>query len=55
MYYFLLHLSVADVLTAFLTLLPELLRTVLGDAAFPAGDALCRAVKFAQLLAPCLR
>lgn len=74
MYYFLLHLSVADALTALLTLAPELVWTLQqqqeveeeeggADAASPGrrwesslgAEALCKSVKFFQMLAPYLR
>ncbi len=48
MYYFILHLSLADLLTAFFTLLPEVAWT-LTLPNFYGGDAVCRAVKFAQV------
>ncbi len=53
MYYFILHLSLADLLTAFFTLLPELVWTFTHPH-FYGGDAVCRAVKFAQMIGPYL-
>ncbi|QQP57643.1 G protein-coupled receptor Tc 45, partial [Caligus rogercresseyi] len=41
MYFFILHLSIADVLTAFLTLLPELIWTYTSPN-FYGGGALCK-------------
>ena len=62
MYFFLLHLALADVLSAPLTLLPELLTTMgLLDTAAGAGydgpwaDLACRAMRFLQMLPPYLR
>ncbi|XP_037272900.1 oxytocin receptor [Rhipicephalus microplus] len=52
MYYFLLHLCVSDLTTAFLTVLPQL-----GwDATyrFRGGNVACKLVKFGQLLGPYL-
>ena len=53
MYYFILHLSLADLLTAFFTLLPELIWT-LTMPDFYGGDGVCRAVKFLQMIGPYL-
>ena len=50
---FLVHLSVADLLTALLTLLPEIAWT-LTSPLFLGGDLLCRTVKFLQMLGPYL-
>ena len=62
MYYFLLNLSVADILTAVLTLIPELAWTVFGPDHLPffssgglSADLACRAAKFLQMVAPYLR
>nr|ADZ15309.1 inotocin receptor 1 [Ixodes scapularis] len=52
MYYFLIHLCVSDLTTAFLSVLPQL-----GwDAThrFRGGNLVCKAVKFGQLLGPYL-
>ncbi|KAL1421030.1 hypothetical protein MTO96_004387 [Rhipicephalus appendiculatus] len=52
MYYFLLHLCISDLTTAFFTVLPQL-----GwDATyrFHGGDLACKTVKFGQLLGPYL-
>ncbi|XP_077516225.1 oxytocin receptor-like [Amblyomma americanum] len=52
MYYFLLHLCVSDLTTAFFTVLPQL-----GwDATyrFRGGNVICKSVKFGQLLGPYL-
>ena len=54
MYYFLLHVSVADMLTAFLTLLPELINSVATPEIF-ATSLGCKTVKFLQMVAPYLR
>ncbi len=53
MYFFILHLSVADILTAFLTLLPELFWTTTYPQ-FYGGNALCKLVKYIQAFAPYL-
>jgi len=55
MYFFLLHLSIADILTAFSSLLPELVWTATSAPNFNGGDALCRILKFVQMVAPYLR
>ena len=55
MYFFLLHLCVADLLTAFTSMLPELTLTLTNSSMFYGGDALCRIVKFVQMIAPNLR
>ena len=54
MYYFMLHLSVADVLTAILTLLSELIWTVTAPN-FYGGNVVCKAVKVLQMVGPYLR
>jgi hypothetical protein len=48
MYFFLLHLSLADILTAFFSLLPEILWT-LTLPEFYGGSLLCRTMKFLQV------
>ena len=53
MYYFILHLSLADLLTAFLTLLPEVVWTFTSPY-FYGGSALCKMVKFGQMIGPYL-
>ena len=53
MYFFILHLSIADILTAFLTLLPEVAWTFTFPR-FYGGDLVCKAVKYAQVLGPYL-
>jgi hypothetical protein len=53
MYYFILHLSLADLLTAFLTLLPELAWT-LTFPHFLGGVVMCKLVKFVQMMGPYL-
>ena len=55
MYFFLLHLCVADILTALTSLLPELVWTVTSAPQFYGGDALCRIMKYTQMVAPYLR
>jgi len=52
-HYFMLHLSFADVITAFLTLLPELIWTVTWPY-FYGGNFVCKTVKFLQMLGPYL-
>ena len=54
MYYFILHLSLADLLTAFFTLLPEVLWTITLPEFFLEGDLMCRAVKYMQMVGPYL-
>ena len=49
MNYFLAHLSLADMLTALLTLLPEMAWT-LTSPQFWGGRGVCKAVKFLQVL-----
>ena len=54
MYYFMLHLSVADILTALLTLLSELIWTFTSPE-FYGGNAVCKVVKVLQMVGPYLR
>ena len=54
MYFFLLNLLFADVLTAFLTLLPELMETI-AKTGFDQYNSYCKAVKCLQMFAPYLR
>ena len=53
MYYFILHLSIADLLTAFLTLLPEVIWTFTLPH-FYGGVVMCKIIKFTQMLGPYL-
>ena len=53
-YYFMLHLSFADVITAFLTLLPEFIWTMTLPH-FYGGNIVCKTVKFLQMVGPYLR
>ena len=53
MFYFILHLSIADLLTAFLTLLPEVAWTITIPH-FYGGVVMCKFVKFTQMLGPYL-
>lgn len=55
MYFFILHLSVADILTAFTSLLPELVWTYASPSEFNGSDGLCKLLKFVQMVAPYLR
>ena len=57
MYYFLLHLSLADILTGLLTLGPELLWAPMEEFIKEARwmDMACKSAKYLQLLAPYLR
>ena len=48
MNYFLVHLSLADILTALLTLLPEIAWS-LTSPHFWGGRGVCKAVKFLQV------
>ncbi|KAF5280855.1 hypothetical protein FQR65_LT03004 [Abscondita terminalis] len=52
MYFFILHLSVADLITAFLSVLPQLGWEV--TYRFNGGFVLCKIVKFGQTLGPYL-
>ncbi|XP_071054069.1 isotocin receptor-like isoform X2 [Onthophagus taurus] len=52
MYFFILHLSVADLITAFLSVLPQLIWEV--TFRFRGGFILCKLVKFGQTLGPYL-
>ena len=49
-----LHLSIADIITAFLTLLPELIWTITAPD-FYGGNVVCKTVKFMQMVGPYLR
>lgn len=51
-YFFILHLSVADLLTAFLNVLPQLVWEI--TFRFQGGPILCKLVKFGQPLGPYL-
>ena len=53
MHFFLLHLCIADLLTALFTLLPEVIWT-LTLPEFHGGNLACKSVKFLQLLGPYL-
>ena len=46
MYYFILHLSIADLLTAFFTVIPEIVWTATYE--FYGGNGVCKIVKFGQ-------
>ena len=48
MYYFLLHLSVSDLITAFFNVLPQLAWEI--TVTFRGGNLLCKFVKYIQLL-----
>lgn len=52
MYFFILHLSVADLITAFLSVLPQLAWEI--TFRFSGGFLLCKLVKFGQTLGPYL-
>ena len=53
-YFYMLHLSIADIITAFLTLLPELIWTITAPD-FYGGNVVCKTVKFMQMVGPYLR
>lgn len=53
MYFFILHLSIADILTAFLTLVPEVAHTITFPE-FHGGEVICRLVKYTIVLGPYL-
>lgn len=52
MYFFILHLSIADLITAFLSVLPQLAWEV--TFRFQGGFLLCKVVKYGQTLGPYL-
>lgn len=52
MYFFILHLSVADLITAFFSVLPQLSWDI--TFRFQGGNFLCKIVKFGQTLGPYL-
>ncbi|PSN44015.1 Vasopressin V1a receptor [Blattella germanica] len=52
MYYFILHLSIADLCTAFLSILPQLAWDV--TYRFRGGPIMCKVVKYGQTLGPYL-
>ncbi|VEN56120.1 unnamed protein product, partial [Callosobruchus maculatus] len=52
MYFFILHLSIADLITAFLSVLPQLAWEV--TFRFKGGPVLCKLVKYGQTLGPYL-
>jgi len=53
MYFFILHLSIADLLTAFCTLLPEFAWTFTFPK-FYAGNAVCKIMKYLFMVGPYL-
>ena len=52
-YFFMFHLSIADEMTAFFTLLPEIVWSLTKE--FHGGNIVCKSVKFLQMLGPYLR
>ena len=52
MYFFLMHLSVADLITGFFNVLPQLAWEAAGH--FYGGNVLCKTIKFTQILGPYL-
>jgi arginine vasopressin receptor 1A len=52
MYYFLLHLCVADLITGFFNVLPQLLWDI--SYRFHGGNILCKLIKYLQILGPYL-
>nr|CAI5840630.1 unnamed protein product [Callosobruchus analis] len=52
MYFFILHLSIADLITAFLSVLPQLAWEI--TFRFKGGPILCKLVKYGQTLGPYL-
>lgn len=48
MYYFLLHLSISDLITAFFNVLPQLIWEI--TVSFYGENFLCKFIKYAQLL-----
>jgi arginine vasopressin receptor 1A len=52
MYFYILHLSIADLVTAFFNVIPQLAWEI--TYRFKGGDELCRIIKFLQLLGPYL-
>lgn len=52
MYFFLVHLCIADLTTGFFNVLPQLAWE--GAGKFYGGNVLCKAVKFLQMLGPYL-
>ena len=54
MYFFILHLSIADLLTAFLTVLPEFVFELFTAPKFYAGNYGCKLVKYLFMVGPYL-
>uniref|UniRef100_T1KNR7 G-protein coupled receptors family 1 profile domain-containing protein n=1 Tax=Tetranychus urticae TaxID=32264 RepID=T1KNR7_TETUR len=52
MYFFLLHLSIADLITAFANVLPQLIWEI--TERFYGGNVLCKGIKYLQILGPYL-
>lgn len=52
MYFFILHLSIADILTAFFTLVPEVVWTV--TYYFYGGTVLCKVIAYVRTVPPFL-
>lgn len=53
MYFFILHLSIADILTALFTLIPEFAWTFTFPM-FYGGNFLCKLLKYLQMVGPYL-
>ena len=55
MYFFLLHLFIADIIVAFSSLLPELIVDAISGSHFAGGNSLCKLLKFLHMFGPYLR
>ena len=55
MYFFLLHLFIADIIVAFSSLLPELIVDAISGSHFAGGNTLCKLLKFVHMFGPYLR
>ena len=55
MYFFLLNLSIADLLNAVMTLGPELFFSLNGTLLLDVSDPVCKVIKYLQMVAPYLR
>lgn len=55
MYFFLLHLFIADIIVAFSSLLPELIVVQIFGSHSAGGNSVCKLLKFVHMFGPYLR
>ena len=54
MYFFLLHLFIADIIVAFSSLLPEIIILSVTGKHFAGGNWFCKLIKYIQMFGPYL-